>query len=123
MRYLLSIGSNAPEAEKYLAMAEKWLGETFTQLESSGVYTTAAMNGRSRDYLNMVVRGCSDLDVTALTASAKYLERLAGRTPQSKLRGAIELDIDVIAAGAAILRPNEYTRAYFLQGLNRLKAE
>ena len=120
MRYLLSFGSNAPGREQFMERARQWLAQNFANVESSDIDSSPAHNGVAPDYLNMVARGDSELSVTDLTAAAKDFERQQGRTPQSKQRGAIELDIDIIAAGPTILRPAEYTRPYFLRGLEAL---
>lgn len=122
MRYLLSFGSNAPRREMFMARAAKWLARNFTNIETSGIYSTPALNGKSADYLNMVARGDSELGVTELTEVAKAFERSQGRTPESKLKGAVELDIDIIAADRTILRPAEFTRSYFIRGLEMLNS-
>lgn len=120
MRYLLSFGSNAPGREQFMARAGEWLNRNFSNVETSGIYSSPALNGKSPDYLNMVARGDSEVSVSELNAAAKAFERAQGRTPESKLRGAIELDIDIIAADRTILRPAELTRAYFIRGLDLL---
>lgn len=120
MRYLLSIGSNAPGQHRFMELALEWLSANFINIESSGIYSSPALNGSSANYLNLVAYGDSELSPTELNAAAKDFERKSGRTPESKLRGAIEIDIDIIAAGRTILRPVEYTRPYFLQGLSLL---
>ncbi len=121
MRYLLSIGSNAPGQRQFMEQARQWLDENFANVVSSGIYSSPALNGSAADYLNLVARGDSELSPTDLTAAAKAFERQLGRTPLSKQRGAIEIDIDIIAAGPTILRPAEYTRSYFLRGLSLLE--
>ncbi|MDE6512794.1 MAG: 2-amino-4-hydroxy-6-hydroxymethyldihydropteridine diphosphokinase [Muribaculaceae bacterium] len=120
MRYLLSIGSNAPGCRQFMQKAMQWLAENFTDIESSGIYSSPALNGVTADYLNLVALGNSELSPTDLTAATKAFERRLGRTPESKMRGEIEIDIDIIAAGQTILRPAEYTRSYFLRGLSLL---
>ncbi|MDE7334990.1 MAG: 2-amino-4-hydroxy-6-hydroxymethyldihydropteridine diphosphokinase [Muribaculaceae bacterium] len=120
MRYLLSIGSNAPGCRQFMQEAMQWLAENFTDIESSGIYSSPALNGVTADYLNLVALGNSELSPTDLTAATKAFERRLGRTPESKMRGEIEIDIDIIAAGQTILRPAEYTRSYFLRGLSLL---
>lgn len=119
-RYLLSLGSNCHDGEERLQRAEAWLRSNFDGVETSGIYTSKAVNGRSPDYFNMVARINSDLSVTALTAAAKSYEAACGRTAASKLSGVIEMDVDIVAADRTILRPDEYTRTYFTRGLSLL---
>lgn len=122
-RYLLSIGSNSPDGAALMARAERWLATNFTDITSSGIYRSQALNRASADYYNMVARGDSPLSVTEVTALGKAFERECGRTPESKLRGCVEMDIDVIAADRTILRPEEFTRGYFRRGFDALPAE
>lgn len=121
MNYLLSIGSNCPTAAAMMARAEEWLRTHFADVRTSGIYSTRALNGASPDYLNLVARGNSELTPEEVIAAGKAFEAECGRTPQSKLRGSIELDIDVIAAGDDVLRPAELSRPYFIQGLRRVR--
>ncbi|MBE6304976.1 MAG: hypothetical protein E7082_03520 [Bacteroidales bacterium] len=120
MRYIVSIGSNCPEAQAMMRKADGWLSENFLIIDSSGVYSSKALNGTSPDYLNEVVILESQMSVTEITAAAKTFECLCGRSAQSKSFGSIEMDIDIIQAGNTILRPTEFTRAYFLTGLSLL---
>lgn len=120
MRYLVSIGSNCRDAAAMMERANQWISERFSVVDSSGIYSSKAMNGVSADYLNEVVILESPLSITEITAAAKDFERLCGRSAQSKACGMIEMDIDVIQADNTILRPAEFTRAYFLAGLSLL---
>lgn len=119
-RYLLSIGSNCPDCEGHMESANRWLLKNFTDVVTSGVYSSAAFNGTSPDYLNMVALGSSPLPVTEVTALGKDFERACGRTPASKDCGCVEMDIDIIAVDRTILRPEEFTRAYFCRGYGLL---
>ncbi len=121
MRYLVSIGSNCKKAAEMMARADRWISERFSVVESSGVYSSKALNGISSDYLNEVIVLESGLSVTEITAAAKDFERQCGRSELSKSAGAIEMDIDIIQVDNTILRPSEFTRAYFLTGLSKLR--
>lgn len=119
--YLLSLGSNCQDGELRLQRAHEWLCREFDCVHTSGIYTSRAMNGLSPDYFNMVARIESSLTVTDLNAAAKAYETACGRSPQSKSRGVVEMDVDIVAAGHTILRPEEYTRSYFTRGLAMLE--
>lgn len=92
----------------------------FDNVESSGIYTSKACNGVSPDYLNMVVRVSSSLPSVEMVALGKDFERECGRTPDSKQRGCVEMDVDVVQVDNVILRPDEFARAYFIHGLKLL---
>lgn len=115
--YLLSIGSNAPGAQALMKRASEWLASNFAVVETSGIYASAAINGRSPDYLNMVVRVESPLTAERVIALGKDFEAECGRTSGSKARGCVEMDVDLIQADNVIIRPVEFTRHYFLRGL------
>lgn len=120
-RYLLSIGSNCPQAAAMMARAGRWLAANFGDPVSSGVYSTPALNGVSPDYLNMVARVSSDLTPDRLTAFAKAFEAECGRTPQSKARGCVEMDVDLVQVDNVILRPAEFSRPYFITGFKMIE--
>lgn len=103
-----------------MARAEEWVHATFSNVESSGIYATRAMNGVAADYLNLVARGDSDMTAAQAIAAGKAFEAECGRTPQSKRRGSIEMDVDIISAGEEILRPAELSRPYFIEGISRI---
>lgn len=118
--YLLGIGSNAPGAPQLMERAEEWLHAHFTAVRTSGTYTSAALNGHSPDYLNMVARVSTELSPAEVASLGKKFETECGRTPESKIRGSVEMDIDLVQAGNVIIRPVEFTRGYFLRGLDLL---
>lgn len=122
-RYLLSIGSNCPCGREMMAKAIEWLHANFTDVNTSGIYRTQALNGRSADYLNMVARASSPQTPGDVAAMAKEFERQCGRSPLSKSSGCVEMDVDVIAADSTVLRPDEFTRAYFIRGFEMLGAD
>lgn len=121
-QYLLTFGSNCPDAPAMMQRAQQWLRTNFTSVDDSGIYSTKALNGVAPDYLNMVARADSALGVTELTALCKDFEVICGRSPRSKLCGCVEMDVDIIQADNVILRPVEFTRSYFLEGLSLLQA-
>lgn len=88
--------------------------------QCSDIYSTPALNGKSPDYLNMVVRGYTDLEASTLCAMCKEQEAKCGRSPLSKQRGVVELDIDLVQYGNVILRPADLMRPYVQRGLQTL---
>lgn len=105
-----------------MTRARSWLLTEFAAADLSDIYSTPALNGRSADYLNMVARVSTELPLAELTAQCKEFEAECGRTPESKSRGSIEMDVDIMQYGDDILRSNEWTRDYFLIGLNQLES-
>ena len=120
---ILTFGSNCQERERMMDIAAKWIDSTFGTAVSSGVYSTQALNGKSPDYLNMVVRVVTDLSAEQLINLGKEFERRCGRLPESKLTGIVEMDVDLVRYGNVVLRPEEFTRAYFMTGYEKILAK
>ncbi|MDE6145725.1 MAG: 2-amino-4-hydroxy-6-hydroxymethyldihydropteridine diphosphokinase, partial [Muribaculaceae bacterium] len=72
---ILTLGSNCPARERMMAIAADWIASTFGVFESSGVYSTRALNGTSPDYLNMVVKVATSLSAERVIAIGKEFER------------------------------------------------
>ena len=117
MKHLLSIGSNSPDRQERMALARQWLSGQFTLLGCSGVYSTKALNGLSPDYLNMVAEVESPLTASEMSALCKRYEADNGRDRSAP---TVAIDVDLIRSGPTILRPAEYLRPYFLEGLRRM---
>lgn len=118
---LLSIGSNAPDAPEIMARTRQRICTLLNEAECSDIYSTKALNGHSPDYLNMVAAGTTELSASALTSLCKEIENENGRSPQSKQRGVVELDIDLVQYGSVVLRPTDLMRQYVRKGLLQLK--
>ena len=117
---ILTLGSNCHAKQEMMVAATEWLARNFGQAISSGIYQTQALNGISPDYLNMVVRIQTELPAEQLIQLGKEFERSCGRTSESKRRGIVEMDVDLVKYGKTILRPEEFTRTYFMTGYNKL---
>lgn len=117
---ILTLGSNCPAKEKMMEAAAEWLSLNFGEAVSSGIYQTQALNGVSPDYLNMVVKIETELNAERLIQLGKEFEAECGRSAESKKRGIVEMDVDLVKYGKTVLRPEEFTRTYFLTGYNKL---
>ena len=117
---ILTLGSNCPAKEHMMEAAAEWITRHFGKSVSSGIYQTRALNGVSPDYLNMVVKINTGLDADRLIRLGKEFETECGRSEESKRRGIVEMDVDLVKYGKTILRPEEFTRTYFLTGYNKL---
>ncbi len=60
------------------------------------------------------------LEAERLIQLGKEFEAECGRSAESKCRGIVEMDVDLVKYGKTILRPEEFTRTYFLTGYNKL---
>ncbi len=67
-----------------------------------------------------VVQVRTALEAERLIQLGKEFEAECGRSAESKCRGIVEMDVDLVKYGKTILRPEEFTRTYFLTGYNKL---
>lgn len=119
-RFVLSLGSNTADKTERLNHAGKWLADSFSEVICSEIYTSAPVSGIGPDYANMVAEVSADVDAAQMASLAKEYERQCGRTPDSKVRGCVPIDVDVVMCNGIILRPAEYSRAYFRRGFDAI---
>lgn len=117
---VLSIGSNNHDREWQMKNAIEWLRKQFNAVKISEVYEAVADNGIDGPYLNAVMTAETDLDLDAAIVLVKQWETLCGRTPVSKIKGEIPIDIDIVVWNGNIIRPTEFGRPYFRHGYDLL---
>lgn len=117
----LSLGSNVRGATGNISSASTCLTEIDGNLSISNVYQTPALNGRDADYCNAVVRIVTSLSFEELNLKCKQIERQLGRTPESKLVGRVEIDIDIVVWNGDVVRPKDFSHSYFMIGYNQIK--
>lgn len=120
---LISLASNTPDKQGQMEQAFAELQAMGIITDSSSIYETAPYgNPHHPNYLNAVARICTPVEYPELYDTLKTLEQAHGRTPQSKQRGEIPLDIDIVVWNDETLRPQDYTREYFQTGLKEIQA-
>lgn len=120
VRVWISLGSNIGAREEKIRRAAVILRELLGDMRMSEPYLTPALNGRDPDYMNAVITGFTSADAEALSAVCKEIECELGRTPQSKQRGEVEIDLDVVVWNGEILRKADFSREYFMRGYRQL---
>lgn len=123
VRVWLSLGSNIACREEKILDAAHVLQSLLDDMRVSELYVTPALNGRDPDYMNAVVSGVTSVDSDVLCAACKEIERQLGRSPLSKQRGEVEIDIDVVVWDDDILRPADFSRSYFIRGYRQLSGK
>lgn len=119
-RAVIGIGSNTPDRTERVAAAIKWLGSAFSDGFHSSAYVTCALNGHDSDYLNAVMSVECERPMDEVNAMLKNYERACGRTVESKLRGEVPIDLDIVVWDRRIVRPKDFGYRYFLQGYDEL---
>lgn len=120
---ILGIGSNSGDRESMIAAAVKRIDETFGNVVSSSVYETPALNGRDAPYLNAVVYAMTDMDMDSVNDVLKKYERECGRTPDSKIKGEVPVDMDIVVWDGEVVRKKDFDCNYFRKGYDELLAD
>lgn len=95
----VGLGSNVDPAV-HLTRAVAALERLFATVATSDVYRSPALGGAGDDYLNMVVRFVTELDVEALSKRFLQIEAAEGRNRDEPTRCA--LDLDLLLYGARV---------------------
>jgi 2-amino-4-hydroxy-6-hydroxymethyldihydropteridine diphosphokinase len=95
MQYFLSIGSNI-NAESNIIFAIEQLNKILTNTKFSSIHKTKAEGFEGDDFLNLVVRGESNLSFDELNQKLKDIENESGRKRDVPKFSARTLDIDIV---------------------------
>lgn len=118
----LALGSNLGDRPANLRAAIAALPPALTVLAESPVYETPPWGVTDQPpFLNMTLRGETDLEPAALLAHLKRLETQLGRTPSIRY-GPRQIDMDILfygdlilnTPGLAIPHPRLHERAFVL---------
>lgn len=120
-KVVLSIGSNSDDCFIKMNNCIKWLSTEIVDIKTSHIYSTPAVNGKDRDYLNAVASGYSRCEFEDLKYRLKQYEQLSGRTLESKKKGVIPIDIDIVMWNDVVLKDNDYKQQYFQIGWTLIK--
>lgn len=121
--YIVGLGSNVVDRVQAIGRSIEWLRSLveITINDISDIYTTQAVDGAVGTYSNAVVSIGSDLDLDALSRVFKDYETANGRVAgESSPRKVVSIDLDIVIADNAILRPHELDRDYFTIGYNQI---
>ena len=94
-KYLIILGSNT-DSRTNLAVAEDGLHRCFGDYVSGEAMLTAPIG----------------MPVDEVKAICKSVEAATGRRPDDKRHGIVRIDIDLVAAGDTVLKPDDYRRDY-----------
>lgn len=120
MKALLAIGSNFGDRAFKIMRAVDFLVSISNPLASSGLYESKDCHGTGKKYMNLVLEMETDLTCDALNAKIKQYERDNGRDEDARKRGEVPVDIDIVYADGAVLRPFDFNADYFKAGLKKL---
>ena len=113
---IFSIGSNCGCRHDNVNKGIKWLSGLLADFSSSPIYATPDCHGGSKEYLNAVVRGMTNLSADRLYCLCKEFEKANGRDDASRKMGNVPIDIDLVVYANSILRPKDYKCEFFRIG-------
>ena len=117
---VLSIGSNSKDREWQVKNCIAWLKDKLHGVTVSDIYNSKAANGVDPDYLNAVMKAKCREELPEITDMLKKYETVCGRTPMSKKKGDIPMDLDIIIWNNEIIRETDYNQHYFQIGWQQL---
>lgn len=128
----LALGGNIGDREANLALAVGRLG-AFVRVEAlSAVYQTAPMYVTDQPaFLNMALRGATELEPAALLAALKHIEAELGREAGGLRFGPRPIDLDILLYGDTVMdtpaleipHPRMAERAFVLRPLADVAAD
>lgn len=115
---ILCVGSNL--GRKNVDNALIWLKQVLDSAESSSIYSTPAVNQSGMPYDNAVVAGLTNLTYEQLNNLLKDYEINAGRNAETRIKGHVPIDIDIVIYDARIIRDWDYRQNFFKIGFSEL---
>lgn len=118
--YLISLGSNTPDAPHQLQRAFRWLASVGILRKVSHIYSTPDIrNPQAPPYSNAVALVECNREPADMNALAKDYEHSMHREHGT---GRVIIDLDVVTCDNEVLRERDYAAPYFVIGLNALAA-
>ena len=121
MKCLLSIGSNVGNREKQISDAIRHLESLAAIVKRSPVYESRDSNGSGKKYLNSVVEVNTEMTEKDMNQRLKEYELMMGRTNESRERGEVPIDLDIVVCNGDVVRLKDYQSSYFKYGLERMR--
>lgn len=121
-RVIISLGSNR-NSEANIALADDLLCNYFISVYFSDiVYTEPIGEIQNGLFLNQVAIAYTPECPEEINKAFKQMESRLGRTPESKGRGDIPIDIDLLRWNDRILKPDDLQREYVKSLLHTISA-
>lgn len=109
---VLCLGSNT-DCEANLKSAAGLLRAYFGSIRfSEAIYTEPIGLPGSGLFLNQVAVAGTDASREEVRQAVKAMERALGRTPDSKQKGRIPIDIDLLLWNGVVLKPADWEKEY-----------
>ncbi len=116
----LSLGSNHGDRHRNVEEGLIWLQDILLESRSSSIYVTKAVQGYGPAYYNAVVFGQTPMEYDEFNRLLKEYEINCGRSPESRKRNEVIIDIDIVVWDGKIVRPTDFSRDFFQIGYGEI---
>lgn len=110
-KVVLALGTNK-EQKANMDKATRLLEETLTDIRQSRELWTEPIGMVSESFLNKMMSGYTYMSLADLTQATKAIEKRCGRTADSKSRGEVRMDIDIMGFDGERLHGDDWARNY-----------
>ena len=117
---LLTIGSNAVDAERRVVQACDYLRGLIRGIRFSEAVMAPSYTGIGADYINIAATGRCEASCDILHEILRRYEDTHGRQ-RPPHDGCIAIDIDVIVYGADVVKPEDMARTWVTRALAQLR--
>lgn len=109
----ICMGSNCSPRRRNLDDALQRIASECRIVSVSDVHESADISGAGAHYLNCVAVVETTLSRTEFESMLERFERLGGRRPDSKQRGSMPIDIDLVLWDDTVVSQHDYEAPYF----------
>ncbi len=120
-KVIFSLGSNSDDREAQMRKTISHLMSIFENVKVSAIYETLALNGKDAPYFNAVMIVDTELDYEAVVRCSKEWELKSGRTKESKDKGVVPIDIDVVVWNNNVVKEKDFSCSFFEEGYKQLQ--
>lgn len=118
---VISVGANCGDRENNVKATVDWLKSILIQFSASDIYETPCARKSGKAYMNAVVKGVFQGTGIQLEEMLKDKEHEMGRTAESRLRGDVPIDIDIVILNNEVVKPWDARQKFFSIGLSQIQ--
>lgn len=116
----LCFGSNAGCREANIEAARRRVEAVAQSLRMSAPRESNDASGLGAPYVNVVAECRTALCLEELRSLLRRFEAEGGRTAESKARGVMPIDIDIVEWDGVVLSPDDFNRPYYREARKEL---
>ena len=118
---IICLGSNTPDREMRIDNSCKKMADKAEIKRHSKIIISEDITGHGASYINQSIEITTNLTLAELRTFIHEIEQSEGRTPKSKAKGQMPIDIDIVIWNNEIISSENYTQPYFQALLTTLR--